>query len=166
MDAERLEDRYVGRAEEEGRLGGRAVLVLHPGPVRNGQAVALLPLELLIAHDGPAAPADHVEHYAGVGPTRTGESARAQHLGVAADRGEHGAAGHGVVVFDRRAAVALVKLGQLAERRFRSVPRVDQERRGSVVDARADGPNDAGAEPLEGLAARPGTGLDLMGERL
>src|SRR5439155_21363997 len=122
--------------------------------------VAGLPFELLVTDDRDPAAADDVQDGARVRALRARHAARAQHVGETADGREHGPAGHGIVVLDRHAALAFLQLGQLAERRLGTIPRVHEERRRTVVHARADGADDAGAEPLEVLALRTRARLD------
>src|SRR5439155_1750980 len=128
VDAEGMQDRRVRRAEKERRLRGRAVFMLDPRPVRDREAIAGLPFELLITDDRPAAPTNDVKNRARVRPSRTRQPTRPQHVRVTADRRQDGPAGHGVVVLDSHAAILGLELGQLTDRALRPIPGIDEPR--------------------------------------
>src|SRR5439155_22868561 len=156
VDAEGMQDRRVRRAEKERRLRGRAVFMLDPRPVRDREAIAGLPFELLITDDRPAAPTNDVKNRARVRPSRTRQPTRPQHVRVTADRRQDGPAGHGVVVLDGHAAVLDLELGQLTECALRTIPGIDEQRRRALVHPGPDRTNGAGAEAPEILRARAG----------
>src|SRR5207244_8648069 len=105
VEPERVHDRQVVEGEEAGVVAGGGVDMLMPGPGRNAEDVALLPVEALAVDDRVTPPlGDLINKTAGV-TVRACAFARPQHLHRCADRLHHRSAGHRIHVVHENAVI-------------------------------------------------------------